>query len=172
MYLGVLYGVRDVAIKVINNPDAKQQARFVREIMMLKACHDPNIVQFLGAAIDKEQTLLVMTYMSGGDLLHQIRNDREGNFRWHQRYVLQEISPLQCHQNLEHTKRLYKCDPRSLSLLPVASLEGGEIEEDSWIEPLSFSLRWGLAIPGQLFASSGKSNHSERVEMLLPLSSL
>ena len=87
VYLGVLYGVREVAIKVVNNPDKKQQARFVREIMMLKACHDPNIVQFLGAAIDKEQTLLVMTYMPGGDLHKQIASDKSGMFRWKQRYA-------------------------------------------------------------------------------------
>lgn len=86
MYLGVLYGMRDVAIKVVNNPDAKQQARFVREIMMLKACHDPNIVQFLGAAIHREQTLLVMSYMPGGDLYAQIAKDISGDFRWQQRY--------------------------------------------------------------------------------------
>ena len=85
MYLGVLYGVREVAIKVVNNPDKKQQARFVREIEMLKACHDPNIVQFLGAAIHKEQTLLVMTYMPGGDLHKQIAKDEAGIFRWRQR---------------------------------------------------------------------------------------
>lgn len=86
VYLGVLFGVREVAIKVVNNPDKKQQARFVREIMMLKACHDPNIVQFLGAAIHKEQTLLVMTYMPGGDLHKQIAKDTAGVFRWKQRY--------------------------------------------------------------------------------------
>lgn len=78
--------MRDVAIKVVNNPDARQQARFVREIMMLKACHDPNIVQFLGAAIHEDQTLLVMTYMPGGDLYGQIAKDDAGNFRWSKRY--------------------------------------------------------------------------------------
>ena len=87
MYLGVLYGIREVAIKVINHPDAKQQARFVREIMMLKACHDPSIVQFLGAAIHHEQTLLVMMYMPNGDLHRQIAKDTPGQFRWQQRCV-------------------------------------------------------------------------------------
>lgn len=77
--------MREVAIKVVNNPDDKQQARFMREIMMLKACHDPNIVQILGASIHKEQTLLVMTFMTRGDLYQQIAKDRSGAFRWKRR---------------------------------------------------------------------------------------
>jgi hypothetical protein len=35
----------DVAIKVVDSPTPKQQRSFVKEILMLKACHHPNIIQ-------------------------------------------------------------------------------------------------------------------------------
>lgn len=41
--------------------------------------------RFLGASIQPEQTLLAMEVMPGGDLFSQIKEDRVGFFRWHQR---------------------------------------------------------------------------------------
>jgi serine/threonine protein kinase len=38
--------------------------------------------RFLGACMQVEQTILVMEYMPGGDLLTLIENDRDGSFRW------------------------------------------------------------------------------------------
>jgi serine/threonine protein kinase len=45
VYLGVWQGNTDVAIKVVDSPSPAQQKSFVREIMILKACHHPNIIQ-------------------------------------------------------------------------------------------------------------------------------
>lgn len=60
MYLGLLNGVRDVAVKVVTSENPEQQMRFIREIAILKSCRDPNIVQFLGASVLRQQTFMVM----------------------------------------------------------------------------------------------------------------
>lgn len=44
MYRGVL-NKTDVAIKVITSHDPEQQAKFVQEIVTLRACYNTNIVQ-------------------------------------------------------------------------------------------------------------------------------
>ena len=85
MFLGLLFGAQQVAIKVVHSHTPKQQARFVREINVLRSCHDPNIVQFLGASVRGQQTLLIMQYMPGGDLFKQIAQDSEGQFSWYRR---------------------------------------------------------------------------------------
>ena len=59
MYKGVSNGVTTVAVKVMSevgaglNPAkaARQLEAFKREVHILKACHDKNIVQFIGACL-------------------------------------------------------------------------------------------------------------------------
>ena len=85
MYAGLFNNVREVAIKVVTSQSLEQQSRFVREIRLLKACMDPNIVQFLGACIRDQQTLMVMEYMPGGDLYSCLSEDKSGQFGWYNR---------------------------------------------------------------------------------------
>jgi serine/threonine protein kinase len=85
VYLGLLYDTTAVAIKVVSSPDPAQQKNFVKEIMILKACRHPNIISFLGASLQAQQTLLVMEFMPGGDLYTQIQNDINGRYTWYQR---------------------------------------------------------------------------------------
>ncbi|KAK9868509.1 hypothetical protein WJX84_010693 [Apatococcus fuscideae] len=49
VYKGKYRGVQDVAVKVVDSPDPKAQARFVIEIATLRALRDPHIVMFLAA---------------------------------------------------------------------------------------------------------------------------
>jgi len=85
VYLGLLHGTTDVAIKVVSSPTPAQQKSFVKEIMILKACRHPNIISFLGASIQAQQTLLTMEFMPGGDLYTQIQKDVSNCYSWHQR---------------------------------------------------------------------------------------
>jgi serine/threonine protein kinase len=74
-----------VAIKVVSSPTPAQQKSFIKEIMILKACRHPNIISFLGASIQAQQTLLVMEVMPEGDLLTQIKSDVNGRYTWYHR---------------------------------------------------------------------------------------
>lgn len=65
VFLGLLLGTTDVAIKVVERPTAKEQQRFEREIELLRACYHPNVIRFLGANIRPEKTFLVMEYCPG-----------------------------------------------------------------------------------------------------------
>jgi len=42
VFLGLLLGTTDVAIKVVERPTAKEQQRFEREIDLLRPCYHPN----------------------------------------------------------------------------------------------------------------------------------
>lgn len=65
----------------------ESQRDFVREVALLRACYDPNIVMFLGASIQKNQTLLVMQYMAHGNLWKALVEGVGGlapyDFRWY-----------------------------------------------------------------------------------------
>lgn len=58
---------------------------FKQEIAILKSCHDRNIVQFVGACLQPDCTIMVMEYLEGGDLYHAIANDSTGRFSWYKR---------------------------------------------------------------------------------------
>ncbi|KAA6423450.1 MAG: cytochrome P450 [Trebouxia sp. A1-2] len=100
VYRGLLRGVQVVAVKVFNDGPQytsdssqerlqtlqvlKQQRETLirQEIAVLKSCRDHNIVQFVGACIQREQTMLITEFMEGGDLYHAIARDTLGRFAW------------------------------------------------------------------------------------------
>lgn len=45
MYLGMLFGNTAVAIKSMERPSPREQEDFAREIIFLKACRHPHIIQ-------------------------------------------------------------------------------------------------------------------------------
>lgn len=103
VYRGLLRGVQVVAVKVFNDGPQyttdssqerlqtlhvlKQQRETLirQEIALLKSCRDHNIVQFVGACIQREQTMLITEFMEGGDLYHAIAKDNLGRFAWYRR---------------------------------------------------------------------------------------
>lgn len=58
--MGILDGVRKVAVKIVNSPTQRHQKRFVQEIATLRACYDSNIVSFLGASVQEGAWLLIV----------------------------------------------------------------------------------------------------------------
>lgn len=58
------------------NSDAIAQTDFRREMTILRSCRDANIVQFQGAHVSPEETLLVTEYMEGGNLAANIQSGR------------------------------------------------------------------------------------------------
>ncbi|KAK9832254.1 hypothetical protein WJX74_004295 [Apatococcus lobatus] len=83
--LGILDGVRKVAVKIVNSPTQRHRKRFVQEIATLRACYDSNIVSFLGASVQEGNTLLVMEYMVNGNLWDNLQHDSCNEFRWYSR---------------------------------------------------------------------------------------
>ena len=78
-------GTTMVALKNVHKPTDKELQKFTKEILLMKAVHHPNIVQFLGACMQSDQDkemLLIMEYMPLGDLWHMIRSDSYGKLRW------------------------------------------------------------------------------------------
>ncbi len=61
------------------------RSRLVAYAAILKSCHDRNIVQFIGACLHPDCTIMVMEYLEGGDLYHAIANDSTGRFSWYRR---------------------------------------------------------------------------------------
>jgi Protein tyrosine and serine/threonine kinase len=51
VYMGVLNGVTNVAVKQLREGDQAMRDRFRQEISILRGLHSPHIVQFLGASI-------------------------------------------------------------------------------------------------------------------------
>ena len=90
MYLGVLLKSTVVAIKVVERPTLKEQRRFELEIELLRACHHPNVIQFLGANVRPDKTFLVMELCAEGDLFNHIHRDTAGQFLWSNRQALNQ----------------------------------------------------------------------------------
>ena len=59
-----------------------------REVLLLRACHDRNIVSFVGASIQVGHAVLVTEFMPGGDLHAALAEDAasdKGRFTWRRR---------------------------------------------------------------------------------------
>ncbi|KAK9843038.1 hypothetical protein WJX74_005997 [Apatococcus lobatus] len=85
VYKGIMNRSVAVAIKSILNPTMRAKMEFVNEMAMLMNLRHQNIVQCLGAVIDRKNLLLVMELMPRGDLFRNLQRDREGVLRWHKR---------------------------------------------------------------------------------------
>ncbi|KAL3145136.1 hypothetical protein ABBQ38_001740 [Trebouxia sp. C0009 RCD-2024] len=83
VFKGLKNDVQQVAIKVIDHTDAQQLAEFAKEIELLRSLSfDANIVQFYGACLQEENTMMVLEYMAGGDLMDAIAADSKNLLRW------------------------------------------------------------------------------------------
>eukprot|EP00891_Asterochloris_glomerata_P007932 jgi/Astpho2/7932/Aster-06406 len=86
VYRGLKNGVQDVAVKVLGHSGPAQLQQFEHEIKLLKGISfDRNIIQFYGACLKTESTVLVVEYMPGGDLMEALAQDRRGELRWMRR---------------------------------------------------------------------------------------
>ncbi len=63
MYKAFLYGVHPVAVKVFQTQDDVPADDFWREISILRTCRHGNIVQFQGACVDGDTTMMVTELM-------------------------------------------------------------------------------------------------------------
>ncbi|KAL0020996.1 hypothetical protein WJX77_005136 [Trebouxia sp. C0004] len=83
VFKGLKNDVQPVAIKLLNQTDAQQLAEFAKEIQLLRTLSfDRNIVQFYGACLQEANTMMVLEYMEGGDLMDAIAADHKNLLRW------------------------------------------------------------------------------------------
>lgn len=116
VYKGKLFGNTLVAIKSVQKPSLREQEDFAREIIFLKACRHPNIVQFIGASEQADQTLLIMEFMPG-DLYQHIKQDaRSRNLSWYRRgrSIAMDIC---CGLTYLHSHRILHLDIKSPNIL-------------------------------------------------------
>ena len=66
MYKALLGGVQTVAVKVVGGQhDPAGQARFCREVAILRSCRAANVVMFCGACVAGTRTMIVCEFMEG-----------------------------------------------------------------------------------------------------------
>lgn len=85
VYKALRNGVQPVAVKILKVSGDKKNfstSDFKREIAILKACRDGNIVQFQGAHVGEQETMLVTEYMEAGNLSTNIQ---AGRVTWYKR---------------------------------------------------------------------------------------
>ena len=84
VYKGRLYGLDEVAIKVIKTEDLQVGTQaFVQEVGMLKRIsRSPHIVQFMGMCVDGTKLMIATELMRGGDLAQALERDIEGDLYW------------------------------------------------------------------------------------------
>lgn len=69
VFRGLRDGVQPVAVKVVPGvDDCRTKEDFWREVSLLRACRDTNIVQFIGASISGSDAFLITELMELGDL--------------------------------------------------------------------------------------------------------
>ncbi|EFN54023.1 hypothetical protein CHLNCDRAFT_136066 [Chlorella variabilis] len=80
VYKALRHSAQPVAVKVLaavaEATRYQSQEDFKREIAILRACRDPNIVAFLGASLQIDRTMLVTEYCDGGNLTRNLMAGR------------------------------------------------------------------------------------------------
>ncbi|PRW39362.1 serine threonine- kinase [Chlorella sorokiniana] len=116
VYKALRHGAQPVAVKVlaaVGDRYQSQEEAFVREIALLRACRDPNVVAFLGACIQTDRTMLVTEYCDGGNLT---RNLMAGRVTWYRRGKKIALDVARGLTYL-HAKRIVHFDVKSPNVL-------------------------------------------------------
>ena len=118
VYKALRGGVQPVAVKELQTGSSGgiQQISveaFKQEIAILRACRDANIVQFQGAHLGPDQTLLVTEYMEGGDLMANIAAGRVTWWRRGRKIAIDVAKGL-C---FLHARRIVHFDLKSPNIL-------------------------------------------------------
>uniref|UniRef100_A0A1D2A5N4 Protein kinase domain-containing protein n=2 Tax=Auxenochlorella protothecoides TaxID=3075 RepID=A0A1D2A5N4_AUXPR len=117
VYKALRNGVQPVAVKMLSavSGDVRQAALedFRKEISILKACRDLNIVQFVGASLGPDNTMLVTEYCEGGNLCNNIAAGRVTWFRRGRKIALDVAKALV----FLHSRRIVHFDLKSPNIL-------------------------------------------------------
>lgn len=193
VYRALKSGVQVVAAKVFQDRDPNSSGSllsssrastarldvFKQEIAILKSCHDRNIVQFIGACLQPDCTIMVMEYLEGGDLYHAIANDSTGRFSWYRRDPatgakspgLGRRIALDTARGLHflHSRKIVHFDLKSANILlsrdftaKIADVGLAKIMQQQFLSTLYCIGTFAWAAPEVLL---GKSGCTEKVDM-------
>ncbi|KAL4419698.1 hypothetical protein ABPG75_006796 [Micractinium tetrahymenae] len=122
VYKAMRNGVQPVAVKVLGTANVRvssdvvkavSNADLMKEISILRACRDTNILQFQGACFDGQRTLLVTEYMEGGNLTHNLRTEKVTWWRRGKKIALDVARALV----YLHSRRIIHLDIKSANVL-------------------------------------------------------
>jgi serine/threonine protein kinase len=116
VYKALRNGAQPVAVKVLmSGPETRYMAlnEFRREVAILKACRDPNIVAFLGACMHDDCAMLVTEYCEGGNLARNIVASKVTWYRRGRRIALDIAKGLV----FLHSRRIVHLDLKSPNIL-------------------------------------------------------
>ncbi|KAL0039658.1 hypothetical protein WJX77_004541 [Trebouxia sp. C0004] len=117
VFKGIKNGVQEVAVKVLINSDEMQVQMFQEEIRLLRSVSfDRNIVQFCGACLQPTDTMMILEYMAGGDLMRAVNNDTTNELRWSRKGGLLMLDIARGLTFL-HANRLIHMDLKSKNVL-------------------------------------------------------
>ncbi|DBA87527.1 hypothetical protein WJX77_000324 [Trebouxia sp. C0004] len=193
VYRALKSGVQVVAAKVFQDREPNSSGSllpssrastvrldvFKQEIAILKSCHDRNIVQFIGACLQPDCTIMVMEYLEGGDLYHAIANDSTGRFSWYRRDPVTGAKrpglgrriALDTARGLHflHSRKIVHFDLKSANILlsrdftaKIADVGLAKIMQQQFLSTLYCIGTFAWAAPEVLL---GKSGCTEKVDM-------
>lgn len=111
VYLADFFGT-DVAIKhIYEAEDYDVKKYFLREVKTLMKCRHPNIVQYLGYALDNKKMHIVMEYVCNGDVGQWIENETiDHAWRFRISFILDTLKALALLHSRSIIHRDLKCD--------------------------------------------------------------
>lgn len=116
VYKGTRHNYSTVAVKIIpatGDQRAAAVAETRKEIAILRACRDVNIVQFIGAYLGTEETWLVTEYLEAGDLMLNIKARRVTWWRRGKKVAIDIAKGLV----FLHSRRIMHADLKSSNIL-------------------------------------------------------
>lgn len=133
VYKAFLYGVHPVAVKVFQTQDDVPADDFWREISILRTCRHGNIVQFQGACVDGDTTMMV-TELLDTDLYRALQLNR---VNWYKHGLDIAIDVAQALHFL-HCRNIIHFDCKSPNIL-LSTTNSAKLADVGWAQILYHS---------------------------------
>ena len=128
-----LYGVHPVAVKVFQTQDDVPTDDFWREISILRTCRHGNVVQFQGACVDGDTTMMV-TELMDTDLYRALQS---GRVSWYRHGLDIAVDVAQALHFL-HCRSIIHFDCKSPNIL-LSPTNGAKLADVGWAQILYHS---------------------------------
>lgn len=118
----------DVAIKRLNLNSidiGKAKQEFKREVNTLSKIRHPNLVLFMGVALDNQNLCIVTEFCFGGSLFQLLHQDLHISLSWKQKWTIAlDVSKGMCYLHNAFESPILHRDLKSLNLLLTQAIKG------------------------------------------------